>query len=336
MNVTLAALARAHSNIALVKYWGKVPAPGNLPAVPSLSLTLDAMSTQTLVRFDEALASDRILYNGTEARESEHARIVTLLDRVRAASGCRLAAYVETANDFPTAAGLASSASGFAALALAATRAARLTWAHDKISDLARQSSASAARSLFGGFTTLRAGTEATRFLPAEPLLAPAAWDVALTVAVTTSGPKSIGSSEAMRATAATSPYYEAWVRHAPSLFERARKAVLERDLEALGEVMEASALAMHASMMAARPAILYFQPATLTVLERVRALRAEGVQAYATMDAGPHVKILSMRADAERIARAIEDTRAVVRIITARPGPAAHEEALEPCAPER
>jgi diphosphomevalonate decarboxylase len=319
--------AVAHPNIALVKYWGKAPGDGNLPAVPSLSLTLDGMRTTTTVRFDQALPADRIRLGGRQGGGAEHPRIARLLDRVRAAAGIGTRAEVTTENDFPTASGLASSASGFAALALAASRAAGLTLSPAEVSDLARRSSASAARSVFGGFVTLAAGAAGAPRLSAEPLLSAGAWDVALTVAVTSDAEKPIGSTEAMARTAATSPYYRAWVEAAPELFARARKAVLERDLERLGLVMEKSALAMHACAMAAEPAIIYWNAATITVLERVRRLRAEGTLAFATMDAGPHVKVLSSTDVAPSVRRALLETGVVLRVIETRPGPGARVE---------
>jgi diphosphomevalonate decarboxylase len=319
--VTRAARAIAHPNIALAKYWGKLDASQNLPAVPSLSLTLDAMSTTTTLGFDPSLKADRLMINGALAREAEALRASKLLDRVRAAAGIETRAWIESANDFPTASGLASSASGFAALALAAVRAAGLEWDLARVSDLARQSSASAARSVFGGFVTLASGTPGVSFLPAEPLVGSSEWDVALSVCVTTSQAKEVPSTEGMGHTRETSPYYAAWLARAPLLFERARKAVLARDLEELGRVAEESAFSMHACAMAAAPALFYFSPATVGAIERVRRLRREGTLAYVTMDAGPHVKVLSSAADSERVAAALRDVLGVERVLVARPG---------------
>jgi diphosphomevalonate decarboxylase len=329
--MTPVACATAHPNIALAKYWGKVDAPTNLPAVPSLSMTLDAMSTTTSVGFGPGLDTDRVVINGRSATEAEAARVSALLDRVRAEAGLRTRAWVETANDFPTGSGLASSASGFAALALAATRAAGLEWDAARVSDLARQASASAARSIYGGFVTLAAGSPETSFLAAEPLEGTLEWPVAISVVITTYEPKAVGSTDGMRHTRATSPYYAAWVAHAETLFERARLAVLARDLDALGAAAEESALAMHACAMAASPPLVYFSPATLSVIERVRGLRRSGTSAYATMDAGPQVKVLSSAADAARVASMLREMSGVEKVIVARPGPAASVKLVRP-----
>src|SRR5215471_14949637 len=128
------AVARAHANIALAKYWGKLQVGNNLPAVPSLSLTLDALETTTTVEFDPNLAEDELVLDGRPARDKEKLRVVKLVDQVRAAAGITARARVTSANSFPTAAGLASSASGFAALALAASQAAGVTGSRQEVS----------------------------------------------------------------------------------------------------------------------------------------------------------------------------------------------------------
>jgi diphosphomevalonate decarboxylase len=312
--------AVAHANIALAKYWGKADAAENLPAVPSLSLTLGALSTRTEVRADSALEFDEVTLDGAVATGKARERAVRMLDELRAITGKTLRLRVDSANDFPTAAGLASSASGFAALALGASRALGAELGPQALSSVARRASASAARSLFGGFVALRLGARS-----AEPVLAGDAFPVSMVIAVTLLGPKETGSTEGMRHTLATSPYYRAWVDSAPALFAEIEASVRARDLESLGAAMEQSALAMHASMLAARPALVYFAPATLRAMERVRALRKSGTLAFYTMDAGPHVKVLCAPADAERVAAALGAVEGVERVIVSGAGPAAH-----------
>jgi len=319
--VIRAATAVAHPNIALTKYWGKLEGMSRMPSVPSLSMTLDGMSTTTTVTFEGALERDLVVLNGNAAGEKETRRASELLDRVRTAAGFDLRARVESANDFPTASGLASSASGFAALVVAAAKAAGVGWDAARLSDQARRSSVSAARSIFGGFATLAAGVPGRDVLSAEPIDGSIDWQVAISVVVTTLKQKDVGSTEGMAHTSSTSPYYPAWVASAPRLFERARRAVLARDLEALGVVAEESAFAMHASAMAATPALIYFNPVTLAAIERVRKLRQEGTQAYVTMDAGPHVKVLSLAADTAKIAAALREVPGVEKVLIAKPG---------------
>ncbi len=323
------ATAVAGTNIALVKYWGKRDEVLNLPATGSLSLTLDRLGTRTRVAFDGGDgAHDRVTLDGGPASEKVAARVTTFLDRVRARAGIAARATVVTDNSVPTASGLASSASGFAALALAATGAAGLALAPTELSVLARLGSGSAARSIFGGFVEMARGTHADGSdAAARPLDAGAGWNVRLVVAITAAGEKALGSTAAMRRTAETSPYYEAWVRGVDGDLAAARAAIAGRDLTALGNVAERSAMRMHASAMAADPPILYWNPATIAAMARVRALRAEGASAFFTIDAGPHVKVLCDAREAEPIAAALAETPGVLRTLIAAPGPGAHLE---------
>ncbi len=318
------AIAVAPANIALAKYWGKVPDSDNHPAVPSLSLTLDALTTRTEVAFDQALTEDQVLLNELPLSGPGRERVTAVLDRLRAEARVTTRARVVSRNSFPTAAGLASSASGFAALVMASAAALDLGLDRPALSARARQASASAARSVFDGWVTLPLGADA-----AQPLAPPDHWDVALLVVIAENQPKSIGSSSAMNLTRATSPYYPAWVETAPRLYQRACTAVKGRDLDALGPVLEQSALMMHATMLAADPSIVYFTPATLSLLATVRELRRCGVRAYATMDAGPQVKVLCESPDAPRVEQALADTPGAQRIIRCRPGKGAY--LLEP-----
>jgi diphosphomevalonate decarboxylase len=315
------ATAVAHPNIALAKYWGKREDGHNLPAVPSLSVTLDGMATTTTVTFDPALSEDVFVLGGAPAAAGPTARVSALLGRVRDASGRRERAEVVSANDFPTAAGLASSASAFAALALAASEAAGLDVAPLRISDLARQSSVSAARSALGGFVELRAGRPGEAFLAAEPVADPTHLPLRVLVAVTREGPKPTLSTEGMLHTQRTSPYYPVWVETAPALCERVRQAVLARDLEALGVAAEESALCMHAAAIAACPGLVYWVGATVEVMDEVRRLRARGTPAWFTIDAGPHVKVLTTPAEGEAVSRALAAVPGVTRIIPTQPG---------------
>jgi diphosphomevalonate decarboxylase len=227
---------------------------------------------------------------------------------------------VNSHNDFPTASGLASSASGFAALALAARAAAGLDCALPQVSAVARAASASAARSVFGGYVVLEsAGHAALPFLPGEH------FPLVMLVTVLTQQPKAVSSTQAMQLTAQSSPYYPSWVAHAPAVFAQVKSALQQRDIQALGDAVEHSALAMHATMMAAQPGIVYLQPQTLRVMNRVRELRGQGVPAFFTMDAGPHVKVLTQPEHAQRLENELKNLPDVVRVIPSAPGPDAH-----------
>lgn len=315
------ATAIAHPNIALAKYWGKRDDGVNQPAVPSLSVTLAGMATTTTVTFDAELEQDVFFLGGVPVNGGPWMRVVGLLERVRRASRRTERAHVESANDFPTAAGLASSASGFAALALAAATAAGLEATCEYVSDLARRTSVSAARSAFGGFVELPVGKPGDDDLSAVAVAPPDQLDLRVIVAVTREEPKDVSSTEGMKHTVRTSPYYSAWVESAPAVCRRVREAIVHRDLEALGVAAEESALAMHASSIAARPGLIYWTGATVDAVHEVRQLRGRGVFAYATIDAGPHVKVLTTSTDEARVISALRELPGVKRTIVASPG---------------
>jgi diphosphomevalonate decarboxylase len=317
---TATALARA--NIALAKYWGKSDVALNLPAVPSISITLEPMRTETTVQFDESLRDDEVVLNGKVAEGKARTRAIKVLDQVRGIAKLPLKARVESANNFPTASGLASSASGFAALVAATWSAAGLERDNPRWSAMARQASASAARSIYGGFVELPRGVPGDASLGAKVIAPPSHWDVRIVVAVANEGAKDVGSTEGMTLSEKTSPYYRAWVDCSDALTAEVREGILQKNLTKVGEAMEQSTLAMHACMMASRPGLIYFQPATLAALATVKRLRKEGIEVYATMDAGPHVKALCHASDADRVAAAFADTPMVLRTLIAHPGP--------------
>ena len=315
------ARAIAHANIALAKYWGKSDVLHNLPAVPSISLTLAELTTETEVSFDADLERDELVLDGRVSTSSEMRRVVALLDRVRTEAGVQRHARVVSENRFPTAAGLASSASGFAALAAAAMEAARCESDPHAWSAMARRSSASAARSIYGGFVELPAGAPGEDDLYARPIAAADHWNVRLVIALTATGPKSVGSTEAMERSRRTSPFYESWVATAPRWCDAVRMAVVERDLDVLGEAMEQSTLAFHCCAITSLPSVLYWGPATLAALDTVRSLRSDGIGVWATMDAGPHVKALCETEHAPDVRAALLGTAGVLDVIVAAPG---------------
>ncbi len=317
MSTPQRAVARAHANIALAKYWGKSDVARNLPAVPSLSLTLAGMRTTTEVTFLPELAKDELWLGGALQQGRPLERASRLLDDVRRLAEVETRAHVRSHNDFPTAAGLASSASGFAALALAAVRALGLELPLEQVSAIARAASASAARSLFGGFVALEAHAES-----ATRVATPEYWPLVMLVAVTSEVAKDIASTDGMTHTAASSPYYSSWVSDAPRLYSEVRQAVLGRDFERLAPAVEQSALMMHASMLAAAPALIYFRPATLAVIECVRALRKAGTAVCFTIDAGPHVKVLVEPDSAPAVQQALGAVPGVLRVLASGAGP--------------
>jgi len=288
-----------------------------VPDVPSLSLTLEALTTRTFVRFDPEARQDEIRLDGKLLEGGSTRKITALLDRVRSQAGMDLRALVESANDFPTASGLASSASGFAALALAALGAAGLSLPSPEVSALARAASVSAARSVYGGFVALEAGA-----FEAQPIeVAPSASSLRMVVAITQTGPKKVGSTEGMLLTQRTSPLYPGWRDGAPHIYAELRAALEAGDFQRVGEAMEQSTLCMHGSMFGARPGLIYATAATLAAIDCVRELRDRGTFAYFTMDAGPHVKVLTLEPTAIEVRRALETVPGVQRVLISRAG---------------
>lgn len=320
---TYEATARANANIALAKYWGKIPGRPNIPAVPSISMTLDGLFSQTSVRFSDELDADRCVLNGRSLMENETTKIRTTLDRMRAWSGRRLYAHIETHNNFPTAAGLASSASGFAALVTACAGALGLGEDRAQWSREARRASVSAARSIYGGYVLLEGGSGCHDDLHAVPLYEPAHWPLSCIVAVVDSGPKKVASTEGMKITANSSPFFEGWVASSSITAGEVALAVEHRDIDGLGRAMEQSTFRMHACAMASDEPVLYWKPSTLSVIEKIWQLRqAKACNAYVTMDAGPQVKIFCEPTDALVVRSALEELGDVVeQILISKPG---------------
>lgn len=280
--------AIAHPNIALIKYWGKRDVILNLPSVPSLSLTLSTFYTQTTVTWGSN--RDLLVLNGKE-KDEEAQKVFQFLDRIDSARPpCR----VVSENNFPTAAGLASSASAFAALALAGVSASQKEYSLQELSILARQGSGSACRSLWGGWVEWMRGHHPDGSdSHGIPLAPPEHWDLRMIVCVVSDQKKPISSREAMQQTANTSPFFQAWCDSAQEDIDIAKQAVLSKDIRALGEQMEHSTMKMFSTMFSAKPAIHYWKPQTLQIVALVKNLREEGILCWATMDAGPNVKIL-------------------------------------------
>ena len=316
------ARAQAQPNIALVKYWGKRDSTLNLPASGSLSITLDALWTRTHVVFDPALARDELLLDGVQS-PAVLARASGCLDLLRARAGSTVHARVETYNNFPTGAGLASSASGFAALVLAGSTALGLTLDQRELSILARRGSGSAARSIFGGFVGMAAGSrDDGEDAFASPLLPAAQWPLCVVVAITSTRTKSVGSTAGMERSRRTSPFHAAWLAGADADLVSARHAIAQRDFAELAEVSEHSCMKMHAVMLASRPALVYWNGATVECLNAVRALREhDGLPVFFTIDAGPQVKAVCLPSAASQVAAALGAVPGVERVLTSELG---------------
>ena len=302
---------RASPSLALLKYWGKLEERDNLPATPSLAVTLGGLHTDTWAR---AASSDSVSLGGDTQDIDRYARF---FDGFRSSLGTSLHFEARSINSFPTAAGLASSSSGFAALAGACAGVAGKDPSPSELSALARLGSASAARSIFGGFVLLREGA---RF--AEQVLDATYWpSLRIVIALISVGGKAVSSREAMLRTGATSPYYQPWVSRSRALLPDALCALEARDLQKLGDMMLTSYSMMHAAMLAAWPPIMYWFPATIAVIHACRDLRSHGVGAWETIDAGPQVKVLCETRDVDDVMQAMKECAPGVDTLACFPG---------------
>lgn len=286
--------ARAHANIALVKYWGKQDEERVIPYNSSLSLTLDKLYSDSII---ETAMEDEFFLNGSKQDSIEMKKIFGFVERFRQQSLRKNHIRITSVNNFPTAAGLASSASGFAALAMALNRYFNLNLSKKELSVITRFGSGSATRSLFGGFVIWQKDE-----IPYAYEFDSADWDIAMIVVIINKEKKGVSSKEAMRRTVLTSPYYPAWVSSAQTDFENIKKAIKKRDFTMVGKITQHNALRMHASMMAANEPVMYMQPKTLEVLRFIEDLSKKGYDCYSTMDAGPNVKILTRQSQVQAI----------------------------------
>lgn len=326
------ATARAYPNIALVKYWGKRDEELILPVAGSLSLTLDSFGTTTTVAPDPALDADTFELNGTAQQGQSLHRVQRFLDLVRSRAGTSTHLRVTSHNEAPTGAGLASSAAGFAALATAAASVHGLDDDSAALSRLARRGSGSAARSVIARTAIWHAGhDDATSF--AEPVQAP---PMAMVIATIDQGRKQVSSREAMRRTAATSPFFPAWVSSTRESLTAMVQACGHGDFTRIGQITESHALRMHALIASSEPPLRYLRPQSVAVFDDVEALRAEGVAAYATADAGPNVAVLTRPEAADTVAARLAESLGKDRVRTVGAGPGAHllDTHLQPGAP--
>lgn len=304
------AAARAQPNIALVKYWGKRDTERNLPAVGSISITLADLFTTMHVEFDAALASDALVVNG-QHNDGMLPRVSRCLDSV--AGGNRSRATVVSESNFPIAAGLASSASAFAALVVAADAAAGAGHRREQLASLAGLASGSAARSIYGGFVELANQGD---HIVLSTRCAAADWPLTVVVAITAPGPKAVGSTQAMETSRSTSPFYARWVAQQPADLDAARAAIGARDFARLAAVAEHNCLKMHSVMWASRPPMVYWNATTLECMEAVRDLQARGIPVFFTIDAGPQLKAVCDPSAAVTVRERLESTPGVEAVM--------------------
>lgn len=318
------ASAIANANIALVKYWGKRDKKLMLPQNSSISMTMDGLSTITTVEFSKKYDKDIFILGKEEFKKGkEFEKVIRHLDLIREISGIEERAKVVSKNNFPTAAGLASSASGFAALSLAGTRAAGIDLDLKELSIIARRGSGSATRSCQGGFVEWKKGEKpdgsdsyAVQIAPPEH------WpEFRIITTIVSKEPKKIPSRIGMSQSVKTSPMYKAWLETTERDLKKIRKGILEKNFALVGEIAESNCLKMHAVMMTTKPALIYWTPTTLEIIHSVSSWREEGLKCYFTIDAGPQVKVICLEKDVPELKKRLQTIDGVEDIIVCKPG---------------
>jgi diphosphomevalonate decarboxylase len=298
-----------------------------LPNNGSLSMTLDKYYTVTTVEFDKKYKKDEFIFNEKKLGEGEeYEEVKGHLDLMRQMSGKSEFAKVVSKNNFPTAAGLASSASGLAALTMAGSKAIGLELDKKGLSILARRGSGSASRSIEAGFVEWKRGTlEDGTDSYAEQIAAPDYWpEFRMIVNIVGTKQKKWKSRAGMAQTVATCPYYKVWLETAQNDTNQMRELVLKKDFTGVGQLAEFNALKMHATMITTKPAIIYWQPLTLEIMHNLMAWRDEGLEAYYTMDAGPQVKVMCLQKNEKELMKRLKKIKGIQEIVSCKPGPAA------------
>ena len=313
------ATAIANPNLAFIKYWGNRDNILRLPSNGSISMNLDGLYTRTTVSFQPSLPYDELIINGHEVMGTGLDRISYILDIIRGRANIQERAEVMSENNFPSGAGIASSASAFAALALAGSKAAGLDLSEQDLSRLARRGSGSASRSIPGGFVEWQAGTsdeDSFAFSIAES----SHWNLVDCIAIVSAAHKKTGSTEG-HGIAGTSPLQAARVADAPRRLEICRKAILERHFNALASIIELDSDMMHAVMMTSTPSLHYWKPGSLEVMNCVRQWRVEGIPVCYTVDAGPNVHVICPETEAHIIEKRLREIKGVENVLVARVG---------------
>ncbi len=305
------------ANIAFIKYWGKRDSKLNIPFNDSVSMNLSGCLTTTTVEFKDGLASDEVFIDGRIVEGAGWDRVVFVLDEVRKMAKINLFAKVTSKNNFPSDAGIASSASGFSALALAASTAAGLKISQRKLSILARLGSGSACRSIPDGFTFWKKGKDSSSSYAVQ-IARPDFWDLRDIVVVVSKEKKKTGSTEG-HAVATSSPYFKERLLRLPGRIKRIKRALLKKDFDAFGRILEEEAIDLHVMAMTSKPPILYWNKGTMETVHAVLEMREKGLKCFFTMDAGPNVHVICRGRDEPKVRKVLEKLESTLFVISNR-----------------
>lgn len=306
------------ANIAFIKFWGKKNPKLNIPFNDSISMNLGSCLTTTTVELNPRFRGDKVILNGKEEKDEKKLRVINIVDLVRERSGIHWGVKVVSKNSFPSDAGIASSASGFSALALAASSATGLKLSPKELSILSRLGSGSASRSAVDGFVLWKKGTISGNSYAVQ-IVPPEHWNIRDVVAVTESEKKKKSSTEG-HAIALTSPFYKRRQKILKKRVSEIKKSLLMKNFKKFGELLEEEAIELHMVAMTSKPPIFYWNTGTIEVMKKVREIREKGTLAYFTMDAGPNVHVICLEKDAGKINRTLKRIPEVQFTITNKP----------------
>jgi diphosphomevalonate decarboxylase len=303
-------IVRTSPNIALIKYWGKRNTIKNLPAVDSISITLDNLWTEMNVMFSSELSNDELFIN--EKKQNNITRVKNCIDSICGEQ--RDYASIMSRCNFPISAGLASSSSSFSALVVAINSLMKKKWNTQLLANQAGSVSGSAARSILGGIVKLNNEPEKIRI---TQLLSPNDWPLRVVIAITDKKEKAISSSKAMKLSADTSPFYSSWVEDQNDDIKEANSFISKKDFEGLASISEHNCMKMHSIMWTTRPSIVYWNATTIDCMQAIRDLQRNGESVFFTIDAGPQIKAICLPENEEKIAKKLNEIKGVQSIMT-------------------
>lgn len=303
-------IVRTSPNIALIKYWGKRNTIKNLPAVDSISITLDNLWTEMNVIFSSDLSNDELFIN--EKKQNNISRVKNCIDSICGEQ--RDYASIMSRCNFPISAGLASSSSSFSALVVAINSLMKKKWNTQLLANQAGSVSGSAARSILGGIVKLNNEPEKIRI---TQLLSPNDWPLRVVIAITDKKEKAISSSKAMKLSADTSPFYSSWVEDQNDDIKEANSFITKKDFEGLASISEHNCMKMHSIMWTTRPSIVYWNSTTIDCMHAIRDLQRNGESVFFTIDAGPQIKAICLPENEEKIAKKLNEIKGVQSIMT-------------------
>ncbi|OGK42637.1 diphosphomevalonate decarboxylase [Candidatus Roizmanbacteria bacterium RIFCSPLOWO2_01_FULL_35_13] len=314
----LKATAVAPSNIAFIKYWGKKDEKLRLPVNGSVSMNLSNLLTTTTVEFDSSFKSDGITIDGKKELGVGLERVVKQLDRVRNIANIKYKANIISKNNFPRGTGLSSSASGFAALTLAASKAAGLNLNEKVLSILARQGSGSACRSIPDGFVEWMDGNSSETSFSVS-IFPPEHWNILDIVVITSREKKNVLTTEGQKL-AKSSLFFPVRVEKIKEKINQCKKLVREKKFTEFGELIEAEALELHAIMLTSIPSLIYWLPMTVKLMHAIKQWRKDGIESYFTVNTGQNMHIIAEEKNKDLLINRLKGVKGIYRIVINKP----------------